>query len=346
MTPNKRFKVYGTQPIEPEGMEILKKVAEVEINPKGRTLTVQEAKEVAINYNPDAFVSTWAEPHRVFSREVLEAAKNLKVIGWVGVAFEHFDLDAATERGIYCTFLKDCAEKWIAPTLADEAIALMLCAARKLHLADRYVKEGKWVTGGCYPALVFMGAKITGQTIGIIGMGRIGGEVARRAKGFNMNILYSDVQRREDLEKELGAKKVTLEELLRQSDFVALHTPHNKETEKLIGKKELALMKKTAILESNSRGKVIDSDALYEALKNGVIAAAALDVFEPTPIPPDHPIFKLDNVVLAPHIGGAVKPMRREANIRVAEDVVNVLNGHQPRYLLNPEVLKVRPLPR
>jgi len=346
MKSSKKFKVYCTQPLEPEGIEILEKVAEVEVNPKGRTMTIQEAKEVAIEYNPDAFLSTWAEPNRIFSREVLEAAKNLKVIGWVGVAFEHFDLDVATERGVYCTFLKDVAEKWIAPMVADEAFALLLGAARKLHLADNYVKGGKWVTGGCYPALVFMGAKITGATIGIIGMGRIGGEVAKRAKGFNMNILYYDMRQREDLEKELGAKKVSLEELLRQSDFVCLHTPHNKETEKLIGKKELALMKNTAILESNSRGKVIDSDALYEALKNGVIAGAALDVFEPTPIPLDHPILKLDNVLLAPHIAGAVKPLRLEANIRVAEDVVNVLNGHQPRYLLNPEVLKVRPLPR
>jgi lactate dehydrogenase-like 2-hydroxyacid dehydrogenase len=326
-------------------MEILKKVAEVETNPRGRSMTVEETKEVVKSYNPDGFISPWAEPNRIFSREVIEVAENLKVIGWVGVAFEHFDLDAATERGVYCTFLKDFAEKRLAPNVADDAMALMLCAARKLHLADRYVKEGKWVTGGIYNALVFMGAKITGTTIGIIGMGRIGGEVARRAKGFNMNILYYDVQRREDLESELGAKKVSLEELLRQSDFVALHCPHNKETEKLIGEKELALMKKTAILESNSRGKVIDSHALYEALKNGVIGAAALDVFDPTPISQNHPILKLDNVVLAPHIAGAVGEGMLEQAVSVAEDVVKVLTGHRPANLLNPEVLKVRPLP-
>jgi len=326
-------------------MEILEKVAEVETNPKGRTMTVEEAKEVARDYNPDGFISTWAEPNRIFSREVLEAAQNLKVIGWVGVAFEHFDLDVATERGVYCTFLKDFAEKRHGPNVADGAFALLLGAARKLHLADRYVKEKKWVTGGIYNGLVLMGAKINSKTIGIIGMGRIGGEVAKRAKGFNMNILYCDVRHREDLEKELGAKRVSLEELLRQSDFVCLHTPHNKETEKLIGKKELALMKNTAILESNSRGKVIDSDALCEALKNGVIAGAALDVFEPTPIPLDHPILKLDNVLLAPHIAGAVREGMLEQATSTAEDVVKVLTGHRPGNLLNPEVLKVRPLP-
>ena len=346
METKKKFKVYCTQPLEPEGMEILEKVAEVKTNPKGRTMTVEEVKEVARDYDPDGFISTWAEPNRVFSREVLEAAQNLKVIGWVGVAFEHFDLDVATERGVYCTFLKDFAEKRHGPNVADGAFALLLCAARKLHLADRYVKGGKWITGGIYNGLVLMGAKINSKTIGIVGMGRIGGEVAKRAKGFNMNILYCDVRRREDLEKELGAKKVSLEELLRQSDFVCLHTPHNKETEKLIGKKELASMKKTAILESNGRGKVIDSDALYEALKNGVIAGAALDVFEPTPIPLDHPILKLDNVLLAPHIAGAVIEGVREQAISAAEDVVSVLSGHQPHDLLNPEVLKVRPLPR
>jgi len=168
-------------------MEILKKIAEVETNPRGRTMTIEEVKEVASDYDPDGFISTFAEPNRIFSREVLEVAQNLKVIGWVGVAFEHFDLDAATERGVYCTFLKDIAEKWIATSLADGAFALMLCAARKLHLADRYTKEGRWVTGGCYPALALMGAQISGTTIGIIGMGRIGGEVAKRAaKGFNM----------------------------------------------------------------------------------------------------------------------------------------------------------------
>ena len=344
MVNGKKFKVYCTQPILPKGMEILEKAAEVKIHPSGKSMTVEEAKGVVKDYNPDAFVSPWAEPNRIFSREVLEVAKNLKVIGWVGVAFEHFDLDAATERGVYCTFLKDFAEKRLAPNIADDAMAMMLCAARKLHLADRYVKEGKWVTGGIYNALVFMGAKVTGSTMGIIGLGRIGGEVARRAKGFNMNILYYDVQRREDLERELGARKVSLEELLRQSDFVCIHCPLNKETEKLIGKKELALMKKTAILESNSRGKVIDSDAIYEALKNGVIGAAALDVFEPTPIPHNHPILKLDNVVLTPHIAGAVGEGMLEQAVSVAEDVVKVLTGHRPANLLNPEVLKVRPL--
>jgi glyoxylate reductase len=326
-------------------MEILEKIAEVKTNPKGRNLTVEEVKQVARDYNPDGFISTWAEPNRVFSREVIEVAENLKVIGWVGAGFDHFDLDAATEKGVYCTFLKDIVEKWIAPTIADEAMALMLCAARKLHLADRYVREGKWVTGGIYNALVFMGAKVTGTTIGIIGIGRIGGEVARRAKGFNMNILYYDVQRREDLERELGAKKVSLEELLRQSDFVCVHCPHNKETEKLVGKKELALMKKTAILEANARGPIIDTEALYEALKNGVIAGAALDVTDPEPIPPDHPILKLDNVVIAPHIAGAVQGMIHDQAVSVAESVVTVLTGHRPANLLNPEVLKVRPFP-
>jgi len=159
MKSSKKFKVYCTQPLEPEGIEILEKVAEVEVNPKGRTMTIQEAKEVAIEYNPDAFLSTWAEPNRIFSREVLEAAKNLKVIGWVGVAFEHFDLDVATERGVYCTFLKDVAEKWIAPMVADEAFALLLGAARKLHLADNYVKGGEVGNRRMLPGSCFHGGK-------------------------------------------------------------------------------------------------------------------------------------------------------------------------------------------
>jgi glyoxylate reductase len=190
---------------------------------------------------------------------------------------------------------------------------------------------------------MMLGFQVSGATIGIIGMGRIGQAVARRAKGFNMKILYYDVRRLpENLEKELGAEFVDLDTLLREADIVTIHTPLTPETENLINEEKLKLMKKTAYLINTARGKIVDIDALYKALKEGWIAGAALDVFPQEPFPPDHPIMKLENVVVTPHIGSATWQTRTKMADLVAENLIAFYEGKVPPTLVNRDVVNVR----
>jgi glyoxylate reductase len=188
------------------------------------------------------------------------------------------------------------------------------------------------------------GRDIYGATIGIVGAGRIGQAVARRAKGFNMKILYSNRSRKPEMEKTLGASWVELDELLRQSDFVSLHVALTKETTHLISAEKLALMKNTAYLVNNSRGAVVEEKALLEALKSGRIAGAALDVFEQEPTPPTNSLLKLENVVVAPHISSGSIETRAKMSDMVAENLMAFFAGQKPPNLVNAEVQKVRPL--
>jgi glyoxylate reductase len=191
---------------------------------------------------------------------------------------------------------------------------------------------------------MLLGKDVYGATIGIVGAGRIGAAVARRAKGFNMKILYYDVvPMPPEVEKEVGARRVDLETLLKESDFVSIHVPLTKETYHMINEERLRLMKKTAYIINNARGSIIDEKALYKALKEGWIAGAALDVFEQEPTPVDNPLLKLENVVVAPHIGSASFETRSRMAEMVAENLVAFFQGKVPPNLVNPEVLKVRP---
>jgi len=338
MSDDGKFTIYLTQPMLVEGKRILANIAEIRENPKGRPLTEDEIIEWAAS--ADAFVSTWAEPHRIFSRRVIEACTNLKVIGWVGLGFDHIDLDAATERGVYVTYLDvQC------PTVADHTFALILCAARRLFHAYDAVKAGRWEREGYFFLLNFVGRNVHHQTLGIVGLGRIGGAVAKRAKGFDMKIIYYDEMRRADLENELGVIPVSLETLLRDADIISCNLPLTPTTRKLFGTKEFGLMKPTCTFVNTGRGAVVDTDALYEALRTRRIEMAALDVVDPEPLPSDHPLLKLDNVVIVPHMAGATFETRLAQHIAVAEDTVRVLNGVRPVKLLNPEVLTRRFLP-
>jgi len=338
MTKTKHWDIFLTQQVLPEGRQILEREGTLRANPKGRPLTEEEMVELAST--ADAFVSTWAEPHRVFSRRVIEASKNLKVIGWVGVAFDHIDLDAATERGVYVTYLDlQC------PTVADHAFALLLCAAKRLIPAHNAVIAGQWAEKGYFILLDFMGHNVHHQTLGIVGLGRIGGGVAKRAKGFDMRVLYYDLTRREDLERELGVIPVPFATLLHESDYISVHLPASPATRKMFGPKEFALMKPTCTFVNTGRGAVVDTEALYHALRVRQIEMAALDVVDPEPLPFDHPLLKLENLILVPHIAGATIESRSAQHVAVAEDTVRVLNGFRPLKLLNPNVLQVRPLP-
>ncbi len=329
------MKVYLAQPIQPEGVEILKRVAEVQANPEGRPQTRQEF--LSHIGDVDAVVLPWHTD--VMDREAIQMAAHLKAIGRHGVGYDNIDLQAATERGIYVTFTPV-----LAPTMADTTFALLMCAARRIAEADRFVKNGGWTVGGEWVPWKFMGFDLHHKTLGIIGCGRVGGGVARRAKGFDMRILYFDEVAQPEVEKETDAVRVGLEELLRESDLVAVNCSLNQKTRGLIGKKQFALMKPTAVLVNTARGPIVDQTALVEALRTKRIAAAGLDVFIEEPIPLDDPILKLENVVVLPHIGSATLENRRKMGTTVAQDVVNILTGKQPTYLLNPKVREVRPL--
>ena len=329
------MKVYVAQPIQPEGIEILKRVAEVRSNPEGRPQTREEF--LAQIPEVDAVILPWHT--EVMDKEAIGIAKNLKIIGRHGVGYENIDLEAAADKGVYVTFTPVHT-----PTVADTAFVLLMTAARRIAEADRFVKSGKWTVGGEWVAWQHMGLDIHHKTIGIIGCGRIGANVARRAHGFDMRVLYYDEVAQPEVEKQTGATRVGLEQLLRESDFVSVNCALNEKTRGLMGAKQFALMKPTAVFVNTARGPIVDQVALTEALKSRRIAAAGLDVYPEEPIRQGDPLLTLDNAVLLPHIGSAAIEMRRKMAITVAEDVVNVLTGKKPTYLLNPRVLQVRPL--
>lgn len=330
-----QVKIYIAQPIQPEGVKMLETIAEVRSNPEGRPQS--RAEFLAQIPDVDAVILPWHT--EVMDKEAIGIAKNLKIIGRHGVGYENIDLEAAADRGIYVTFTPVHT-----PTVADTAFALIMAAGRRIAEADRFVKERKWTVGGEWVAWQYMGQDIHHKTLGVIGCGRIGALVAKRGTGFDMRILYHDEVARPDVEKETGAVRVDLETLLKESDYVSVNCALNERTRGLLSAKQFAMMKPTAVVVNTARGPIIDQAALADALKNRRIAAAGLDVFVEEPILPDDPLLAMDNVVLLPHIGSAAKEMRVKMALTVAEDVVNVLTGKEPTYLLNPRVKEVRPL--
>ena len=265
--------------------------------------------------------------------EIFDVAKSLTVVSTVSVGVDHIDIGAATERGIMVTNTPGV----LTETTADLAFALLMSVARRIGEAERYVRSGKWKIP-MYRRL--LGTDIHGKTLGIIGFGRIGRAVAKRASGFGMKILYYDMVRAEKaVESDLNSRFMVLDELLSTADFVSLHVPLDKSTEKLIDREKLALMKESAFLVNSSRGKVIDERALIETLKDKRIAGAALDVFETEPHLPRE-LLEMENVVLTPHIGSASHETRKKMAELAVENCTLALERKRPRYVLNPEVLK------
>ncbi|OYT67514.1 MAG: D-glycerate dehydrogenase [Candidatus Wolframiiraptor sp. EX4484-121] len=326
-------KVYVARKIPEVGIELLKKFCDVnyrdEIPPPSREELLDAVEDV------DAIYCTLSER---IDREVMDRAGKLRVIGTMSVGVDHIDVNYATSRGIYVVYTPGV----LTETVADHAWALLLATARRVVEADRIIREGGWEIP--WAPTMMLGYDVHGKTLGVVGMGRIGSAVARRAKGFNMRVLYYDIIRRKELEEELGAEYVELDELLRESDFVTLHVPLTPKTRGLIGERELRLMKKTAILVNTSRGPVVEQKALTRALREGWIAGAGLDVFEEEPIPADDPLLKLDNVVLTPHIASASHDTRNRMAEYAAEGIIKVLKGERPDNLFNPDVIKVKPL--
>jgi glyoxylate reductase len=264
--------------------------------------------------------------------ELIAAAPRLRVISNLAVGYDNIDVAAATARGILVCNTPGV----LTETTADLAWALIMAAARRVVEADRYLRAGRWRS---WSPQLMLGQDIHGAVLGIVGMGRIGQAVARRARGFGMTILYADPEPRPEIEQETGARRVSLETLLRESDFVTLHTPLTEETRHLIGAAQLRAMKRTAVLVNTARGPIVDEEALAEALREGRIFGAALDVFAEEPIRPDSPLLGLENVVLLPHIGSASVATRRRMATMAAENLIAGLKGQRPAHLVNPEVL-------
>lgn len=251
------------------------------------------------------------------TRKVIEAAPKLKVIGRAGVGLDNIDLEAAKERGIKVVNSPGASSR----SVAELVLALMFNVARKVAFADRKMREGVWAKKQC------MGIELEGKTLGIVGFGRIGYQIAKIAKALGMNVLLYDPYPNEERAKEVGGKFVDLETLLRESDVVTLHVPLIDATYHLINEERLRLMKPTAILINAARGAVVDTEALVKALQEGWIAGAGLDVFEEEPLPKDHPLTKLNNVVLTPHIGASTVEAQMRAGVQVAEQIVEILRG-------------------
>jgi glyoxylate reductase len=263
--------------------------------------------------------------------EVLALGTSLKVVANVAVGYDNIDVRAATGRGIVVTNTPDV----LTETSADLAWGLLYSIARRIPEGDRFVRAGKWQE---WKLMLMLGHDVYGQTLGIVGMGRIGREMARRAQGCHMRILYHNRQRVDPaLEAELGATWVELPDLLQQADFVTLHVPLSATTTHFMGAPELRLMKPTAYLINTARGAVVDEVALIRALQERWIAGAALDVYEHEPEVPQA-LKELDNVVLVPHIGSASVATRRRMALMAAENLLAVLRGEQPPHAVNPEV--------
>ncbi|MGA2973608.1 MAG: D-glycerate dehydrogenase [Candidatus Bathyarchaeia archaeon] len=267
--------------------------------------------------------------------ELMNRARKLRVISNCAVGFDNIDVQEATKRGIIVSNTPGV----LTDTTADFAFALLMAAARRVVEGDRVVRAGKWKTWG---PMILLGQDVHGSTLGIIGLGRIGSAMAKRAKGFGMRILYSDVVRNKQAEEELGIEYVNIDTLFTRSDFITIHTTLTPETHHLIDQKQFEKMKRTAVLVNTSRGPIVDNMALYDALRSGKIAYAALDVTEPEPIPADHPLLTLDNVIVVPHIASASVATRTKMGLMAADNLIAGLKGEMPPNPVNPEVLGKR----
>lgn len=324
--------VYITRPLPEPAMRLLDGVVDYRLwdredEPVPREVLLKEVVDV------DGIICVITEK---MDAEVIDRARRCRVISQVAVGYDNVDVAAATKRGILVTNTPGV----LTETTADMAWAILLATARRVAEGDRFTRSGRWKA---WELMAFTGQDVHGATLGIVGLGRIGSAIARRARGFGMPILYTGRTRAaEGLEAELGARYVPLEELLRQSDFVVVSAALTPETRHLIGERGLGTMKPTAVLVNISRGPVVDQRALYRALVDKKIWAAGLDVFETEPVPMDEPLLKLDNVVLSPHLGSASIKTRTRMAVMAAENCVAGLTGGTPPNAVNPEALERR----
>ncbi len=314
--------------VYPEAIDILSACGDVQYNDSSEGLGADGLAAAAAD--KQAIVSQLTD--RMDAR-LMDAASGLKVIANVAVGFDNVDVPAATERGIVVTNTPGV----LTDTTADFAFTLLMATARRVTEAERFLRSGEWHQ---WEIDMMCGHDIHHHTLGIVGLGRIGRAVARRARGFDMRVLYNDQNRAsDDDERAMGIEFAELETLLREADFVSLHVPLSDATTHCIGAGELALMKPGAILVNTARGPVVDEAALADALERRAIAGAGLDVFENEPAVSPR-LLALDNVVLAPHIASASIKTRTRMCTMAAENAVAVLQGRAPENPVNPEVLQ------
>jgi glyoxylate reductase len=307
--------IVVTRPVPDQALDMLRPRAKVIVGP-GEPPIPTAAEVGPLVRDADIVYTLPANP---LNADAIRNARKLRMIATMGTGYDNIDIPAARERNIPVTFAPGILDE----TTADGAFALMLAAARRLPESERFLRAGKY--RGWTPFL-FLGVDVHDATLGIVGMGRIGKAMARRAMGFRMKILYTDAMRSEPAEKEFGATFVSLDDLLAQSDFVSLHVPLLPETRHLIDAKRLRQMKKTAVLINASRGPVVDERALAEALRDRVIAGAGLDVYEREP-QVEPMLLELENVVLLPHIASASEQTRVRMAVRAAENILAFLDG-------------------
>lgn len=311
-----RARVWVARPLPQAALGYLAEHVELEVYPGELPPTREEILRAVAGR--DGLLTLLTD--RIDAAVMDAAGPRLRVIANYAVGYDNIDVPAATARGIVVTNTPDV----LTETTADLAWALLMAAARRIGEGERYARAGRWKTWG---PLLLLGHDVHHKTLGLIGCGRIGAAVARRAKGFAMRVLYYDAQPRPDLVAELGLERVDLDTLLAESDFVSIHCPLTPETRGLIDAAALAKMKPTAILVNSARGPVVDQAALVEALRTGRIAGAGLDVTDPEPPDPADPLLSLDNVVIVPHLGSASIETRTAMALLAARNIVAVLSG-------------------
>jgi glyoxylate reductase len=323
---NTRPKVFVTRELLPKGMDMLRESCDVTVGSTEGSLSRSELLQWV--KGQDALVATLTER---IDEEVMDANPHLKVISNYAVGYDNIDIAAATRRGIPVTNTPGV----LTDATADMAWALLMNAARRVTEADQFTRAGKWSE---WSPTLLLGKEVTGSTLGVVGFGRIGRAVARRAKGFDMKVVYYSRTRLAIAEEqEWGVSYRPLDALLQEADFVSLHAPLTDETRHLIGREQLRLMKPSAYLINTARGALVDERALTEALREKWIAGAGLDVFEREPHVTEE-LKRLDNVVLAPHLGSATWETRNEMARLAAENTLAVLRGERPPHLVNEEV--------
>ncbi len=311
----------------PASLEVLKALASVEV----WTERQPPPYEVLLDKirHADGVLCLLTDP---IDRPLIEFGTQLRVISQMAVGYDNIDVGTATAKRIPVGHTPDV----LTDATADFAWALLMAAARRVVEADRFTRAHQWQT---WEPDLLLGSNIAGATLGIIGLGRIGQAMARRARGFDMRILYTNQERCDSaLETTLNAEFVTLDELLQTADFVTIHTPLTPETHHLFGDRQFQQMSRSAVLINTARGTIVDPDALYRALAEGQIAAAAIDVTEPEPIPADSPLLSLDNLIITPHIASASRQTREKMATMAIANLIAGLQGERLPHCVNPEV--------
>ncbi len=323
-------RVFVTRVIAQEALDKIAQVTEMEVWPE----ELPPPYEVLLEKARDAEGLVTLLSDRV-DAALMDTAPKLKVVSNMAVGYDNISIAEATKRHIVVSNTPGV----LTETTADLAFTLLMAAARRVAEADNYTRKGRWKTWG---PKILLGQDIHNATLGIIGLGRIGAEVAKRGRGFNMKVLYYDeIRRSEEEERQLGVEYIPeLAKLLSSADFISVHVPLLPQTHHLIGAAEFALMKPTAVFINTSRGHVVDQKALYEALKSGQIFTAAIDVTEVEPIPSDDPLLTLDNIIITPHIASASFTTRKNMALMTAENLLAGLRGQTPPNCVNPEALR------